>query len=172
MFFSVELTQSFDEKEEGFVIVSMSLLCKRDFVIICKHSRPFNPGSMRVLHVDLGMYLRKYCKYTFTQVVQRAVIDIQVQNIIRRSWSYKVALIYCNNMSGLACCIGKENQFLSFLLKGNKDLLAFNIVQVWHMASPISRRSSFSWDRFWIWNLKINIGPKDQTKDFLKLSQT
>ena len=118
------------------------------------------------------MYLREYCKYTFTQVVQRAVIDIQVQNIIRRSWSYKVALIYCNNMSGLACCIGKDNQFLSFLFKGNKDLLAFNIVQIWHMASPISRRSSFSWDRFWIWNLKINIGPKDQTKDFLKLSQT
>ena len=72
-------------QEKGFVIVSMSLLCKRDFVIICKHSCPFNPGSMRVLHVDLGMYLRKYCKYTFTQVVQRAVIDIQVQNIIRRS---------------------------------------------------------------------------------------
>ena len=39
-------------------------------------------------NVHLGRYLREYCKYTFTQVVQRAVIDIQVQNIIRRSWSH------------------------------------------------------------------------------------
>ena len=73
--------------------------------------------------LHLGIYLREYCKYTFTQVVQRAVIDIQVQNIIRRSWSYKVALIYCNNMSGLACCIGKNNQFLSFLYKVTKICL-------------------------------------------------
>ena len=170
----MELTQCFDEKEEGFVIVSMSLLCKRDYVIICKHSCPFYPGSMRVLHVHLGIYL------VFTRVLQ---VYIHAGGAKSCNWHssskyYSAQLILQGRFNLLQQHVWssllhrKSNHFWSFLFNGNKDLLAFNIVQVWHMASPISRRSSFSWDRFWIWNLKINISPKDQTKDFLKLSQT